>query len=93
MPVTKTATRALRKSKVRELENKTTRAQVKDIVRDSKKFASGKKTGESQEFLNKAYKTIDKAAKKNVIHTNKAARLKARIGKVLFGKKEAEPES
>ncbi len=41
--------------------------------------ASGKK--EKEKALAEAYKAIDKAVKKNVIHANKGARLKSQLAK------------
>jgi small subunit ribosomal protein S20 len=41
------------------------------------------KKEKDQQSIKKAYSIIDKAAKKRVIHKNKAARLKSRIGKLM----------
>lgn len=41
--------------------------------------ASGKK--DKQAALSKAYKAVDKAVKKNIIHQNKGARLKSQFSK------------
>lgn len=50
-----------------------------DKIKEARKKleeASGKK---QEEALAQAYKAIDKAAKKNIIHQNKAARLKSQL--------------
>ena len=88
MPVTRTATRALRKSKRKEQRNKVIRARIKDVVKLSKKAQAGKEKIDEKEFVQKAYKIVDKAAKRNIIHKNKAARLKSRILKRLASKEE-----
>lgn len=93
MPVTRTATRALRKSKRKELHNKEIRAAVKNTVRDVKKAFSGKKDTDSSALLQKTYKILDKAAKENVIHENKAARLKSKLTRKLNSLSKTEKVS
>jgi small subunit ribosomal protein S20 len=46
----------------------------------------------SQEALDAAYKAIDKAAKINLIHDNKAAHLKSDVAKAIAGKVTAAPK-
>jgi small subunit ribosomal protein S20 len=79
MPVTKQARKKLRKDRKREVKNDILRASYKKAVKTTKKSATDKK-------LSAATKVIDKAAKKGIIHKNKAARLKSRLAK-LTGKK------
>jgi len=75
MPVTSSAKKALRQQKRRARENKRTRRRYKEAI---KKFLQ--KPGEKT--LSLAYSLIDRAAKKNVIHPNKAKRLKSRLAKI-----------
>ncbi len=42
------------------------------------------KVQEAQEFLSLVFKALDKAAKQNIIHKNKAARIKSRVSKKLY---------
>ena len=56
MPVTKTATRALRKSKIKEKQNKIIKNKVKDVIREVKKTSSGKSSKDIKELTQKAYK-------------------------------------
>ena len=72
MPVTKTAKRALRSSKRKKAVNNKIRARLETAVREAKK----KKTPAS---IRKAISETDKAAKRNVIHDNKAARIKSTL--------------
>ncbi|HKC05102.1 MAG TPA: 30S ribosomal protein S20 [Patescibacteria group bacterium] len=76
MPVTKTAKRALRGSKNKETVNKIIVMKLEAAVRTAKK-------GKSKEKVAKAISLADKAAKKNVIHKNKAARLKSQMSRLL----------
>ena len=68
MPVTRSAKKALRVSRRRHEEN----LRVKKALKDALKRAS-------KERLNDTYSAIDKAVKFDIIHTNKAARLKSRL--------------
>jgi len=74
MPVTKSAIKKLRQDKKKAVVNKKIRQQVESAVKGIKK---AKKT-----TLNEAYSKIDKAAKKGLVHPNKAARLKSQLSKI-----------
>jgi len=79
MPVTKTAKRALRGSKNKELVNKFIVNSLEIAVRQAKKEKDVKK-------VTKAISLADRAAKKNVIHKNKAARIKSQLSKLTSKK-------
>lgn len=76
MPVTKTAKRALRSSKRKEGVNSLILSGLEASIRIAKK-------SKSQEKIRKAVSLADRAAKKNVIHDNKAARIKSMLAKLL----------
>jgi len=76
MPVTKTAKRALRSSKNKELVNKSIIGKLEVATRLAKKSKSVEKIVEASSLA-------DKAAKKKVIHKNKAARIKSQLSKLL----------
>lgn len=76
MPVIKSAIKKLRQDKKREKQNNILRDTVKTAVRQAKKTKSGKN-------ISKAIGTVDKAAKNNIIHKNKAARLKSTLSKIV----------
>jgi small subunit ribosomal protein S20 len=77
MPVTKTAKRALRGSKRKGEVNKKIISALEISVRIAKKT---KKASDVQ----KAVSQTDKAKKKNVIHKNKASRIKSSLSKLLL---------
>ena len=79
MPVTSSAKKALKQERRRARENKRIRRRYKEAI---KKFL--KKPGEKT--LSLAYSLIDRAAKKNVIHANKAKRLKSKLAKIKIKK-------
>jgi len=75
MPVTKTAKRALRSSKNKEAVNKKIVSQLEIAIRAAKK--SLKKND-----ITTAISLADRAAKKKIIHRNKASRLKSQLSKL-----------
>ncbi|MEJ2347876.1 MAG: 30S ribosomal protein S20 [Patescibacteria group bacterium] len=75
MPVTKTAKRALRSSKRKENLNKLLKTKLDVAIRLAK--------GGSKEKIREAISLTDRAAKKNIIHKNKAARIKSALSKYL----------
>lgn len=80
MPLTKSAIKALKVSQRRKIENDLTRAKIKSAVKGAK-ISIAKKGNDVSEKLQTLYRELDLAAKKNVIHKNKASRLKSRITK------------
>ena len=79
MPVIKSAKKKLRADRKRERANK----KIETLVRLTIKKAERKPTPKS---IQEAFSLVDKAVKKNIIHKNKAARIKSRLSKLL-GKK------
>jgi len=74
MPVLKHARKKLRQDKKRTLRNKRVRELYKSFVKKAK-------ANPTPESLAQAFSSIDKAAKQNIIHENKAARLKSSLTK------------
>jgi small subunit ribosomal protein S20 len=72
MPITKSAKKKLRKDRVRETENLKLKKTYKKTVKKTRENPSKKNLTESS-------KALDKAAKKGIIHKNKAARIKSRL--------------
>jgi small subunit ribosomal protein S20 len=75
MPVTKTAKRAERGSLRRRKVNTAIISQLEIAIREAKR-------SKSSESIKKALSLADRAHKKNVIHLNKAARIKSRLAKI-----------
>lgn len=76
----KAAKKMIRGTKIRTKRNQVWRNRIKDITKEIKSSAETEKKV-SKDQLAKLYKTVDKAAKKNVIHKNKAARIKSELQK------------
>lgn len=82
MPITSSAKKALRVSQINKVENDLTRSKIKNAVKGVKVAVTQKK-GDIPALLAAAYRELDIASKKNVIHKNKAARLKSRLAKAV----------
>jgi small subunit ribosomal protein S20 len=76
MPITKQAEKKLRHDRKRTMETKRARAALQKLVKSMRKHPT-------QKSLTRVFSALDKAAKTHVIHKNKAARLKARLAKLL----------
>jgi small subunit ribosomal protein S20 len=77
MPVIKSAIKKLRQDRVREAKNDLFRKELRDALRAVKK-PTAKFTS-----LQNLHSLIDKGVKKNLIHTNKAARMKSQTAKII----------
>ncbi len=86
MPITKSAKKAFRQSKKRNVQNTKRKETYKKLVTRYRKLVVGKKIEDAQKMLPDIYQALDKAAKTNVIAKNKAARTKSRIAKLTAKK-------
>lgn len=82
MPVSKSAKKALRVSTRRHEENILQKNAYKKAIKTVKK-AKLEGSEDVSTLFSSAQSLLDKAAKKNTIHPNKAARLKSRLSKKL----------
>jgi small subunit ribosomal protein S20 len=80
MPITKSAKKALKVSKRRQAENLLMKQEIKNRVKGLRLSVTAKSKDVTKE-LSLAYSSLDKAAKKHLIHKNKASRLKSRLTK------------
>jgi len=76
MPITKSAKRALRGSKRKETMNKVISSKLEIATRLAKK-------NKSKKAVENAMSLADRAAKKKLIHKNKASRIKSVLSKLL----------
>lgn len=79
MPLTKSALKTLRQEKRRTKMNKPVRTRIKST-------SDAYKAKPSVELLANAFSALDRAAKRNVMHKNKASRLKSRLAKLMGAK-------
>jgi len=85
MPVIKSAKKKLRQDIKRELQNKSLKNLFKKMVKMAQK-------NPSEENIKKAVSVVDKMAQKNIIHKNKASRIKSTLSK-LSAKKPKPPKT
>ncbi|SRR6266568_7103164 len=82
MPILKHAKKKLKQDKKRTIKNKKIKDTYKKLVKNAKEKSS-------PDTLSKAFSAVDKAAKKNIMSQNKAARLKSSLSKISSGKAPA----
>jgi len=81
LPKTKTAEKSAR-SAVRKAErNKAIKSGTKSKVTRAEKLIASKKDGEAGAAVTEAISSLDRAAKRKVIHANTASRKKSRLMK------------
>ncbi len=83
MPIIRSAKKQLRQSITRRLRNNQSRRKLKDALKEFVTLVKQGKKSEAAATLPKAYKIIDTAAKKHLIHTNNANRKKSGLAKMV----------
>lgn len=78
MPIIKSAKKRVKTASKAAVRNSKTKRSLKTAVKSFHASLTGKKTGGS---LSKAQSEVDKAAKKGVMHKNKAARKKSQLAR------------
>lgn len=88
MPITKSAIKAAKQSKVRQTRLLPYKTNMRTMMRKLRDAVKAGKQDEAQKLLATVYKSIDMAAKKNIIHRRNADRKKASMAKLLVGGKK-----
>ena len=83
MPKTKTAEKSARSAARKAERNKAIRSGTKSKIVRAEKLIASKKGTEAGAAVTEAISSLDKAAKRKVIHANTAARKKSRMMKKL----------
>ncbi|MCU0722180.1 MAG: 30S ribosomal protein S20 [Planctomycetes bacterium] len=83
MPRSRSSQKSHRKSEKRRAWNKVKLSRTRTEVKKARALVQEGKTEEAKKQVATAFKHMDKAAKRNVIHPNKAARDKSRLAKKL----------
>jgi small subunit ribosomal protein S20 len=94
MPNTTSAKKALRQSNRKRAHNLYWKRRVRSVLKNLKKQIQDKSSSidiiKKEESL--LYKVVDKAAKENVIHKNKAKRIKSSISKQVSAHEQSRTE-
>jgi len=83
LPKTKTAEKSARSAQRKAERNKAIKSGTKSKVTRAEKLIASKKGQEAGAAVTEAISSLDRAAKRNVIHANTAARKKSRLMKKL----------
>jgi len=83
MANTKSAKKAIRSSARKREINLSRLSKIRNAIREYKNFLKNNKYEEAKKALSEVFKQVDKAAKTNLYHKNKAARIKSRMSKKL----------
>ena len=83
MPNVKSAEKRMRQSEDRRGNNRRRRSEMRTEIKRFRQLLSDKKVDDAREVLKEVYAVIDRTAQKGVIHSNTAARYKARLTKAL----------
>ena len=83
MPNTASAKKRIRQRDARTILNKGRRSAMRTVVRKVREAVEAGDKATAQGLLPEAYKQIDKAAKSNILHDNKAANKKAKLTKLV----------
>ena len=78
MPNSKQSTKCVKRDEVRRIQNKSPTTAMKTAIRH---VLSAETPEAAKEALPMAMKRVDKAAKKNLIHANAAARVKSQLSR------------
>ena len=92
MANTKSAKKRIRQTEKRTLQNRSYSASARTYVRKVRRLIAEDKLEEAELAANQAYQTLDKAARRKVVHPKNAARRKGRLMAALAAAR-AESES
>ena len=76
MPIIAQAAKKMRHDRKRTIQTVAVRKTLRALIKSARKSPS-------QKTLTKVFQALDKAAKRNIIHKNKAARIKSALSKLL----------
>ncbi len=83
MPNSKSAAKRLRQSLKRRARNLQVKERLLFLVRKIKSSIKSEEKDKAMEYMLQYQKLVDKAAKKNIYHPNKAGRKKSRLMKAI----------
>ena len=89
MPNTNSSKKRLRQNVVHRARNRATKSVLRGQIRRVLEAVQAGEVEQSEEHFRLAVKRLDKAAAKNVIHRNRAARVKSRLSTKIKALKTA----
>ena len=88
MPNSRSARKSQRQNETRRLRNRAQRSTLRTQVKKVRAAVEAGEFDSADELYRTASKRLDQAAAKNLIHKNKAARLKSRLAQMIHKHKE-----
>lgn len=85
----KSAKKRMRQNDKERIHNRVFRTSARSRVKQVRELITAGKLDEAEQAMVAAYKTLDKAAQKGIIHKNNAARRKSRLMQALAKAKSA----
>lgn len=89
MPNTNTAKKRLRQNVVHRLRNRSIKSAIKTSLRQVHAALTDGNVEESETLYRLAVKNLDRAAARNIIHANRAGRIKSRLQRRILSAKQA----
>ena len=83
MPSTASAKKRVRQTADRTLLNKNKRTAMRSLIRALREAVEAKDKATATALLPKAHSAVDKCAKHNIIHENKAGHQKAQLARLV----------
>jgi small subunit ribosomal protein S20 len=83
MPNTPSAKKRMRQDAVRRARNRATKSSLRTQLRKVREAIAAKQVDTSQNEFKTLVKKLDRAAARNVIHPNRAARTKSRLSAAI----------
>lgn len=90
MANTESAKKRIRQNEKRTERNRHYRASARTYVRKVRRLIAENKLDEAEAVARDAYQTLDKAARKHIVHPSNAARRKGRLMAALSAARAAE---
>jgi small subunit ribosomal protein S20 len=86
----KSSKKDIRRTERRTEANKPFARNAKMLPKKVEKLVSNGAVEEAKGLLSTAFKALDKAAKRNIVHKNTASRAKSRLSKLVSGAEKAK---
>lgn len=90
MPIIKSAIKRAKQAEVRQGRRAPYKTHMKNVMRDFKDLVKDGKNADAVKLLPQAYKAIDMAAKKHIIHWKNAGNKKALLARMIATKKKSK---
>ncbi len=84
MPQRRTAIKDLRKNRAQHLHNQDLKTELKKTIKSFMTTVETKNKSEAQTQLKTVFKKLDKAAKRNIMHSKTASRRKSKFSRLAL---------